>query len=35
MAVFDPPAPGQLDLSVDVQDDLNPVLAVAWQSSVG
>ena len=35
MAVFDPPAPGQLDLTVDVQDDLNPVLAVAWQSSVG
>ena len=34
MAVFDPPAPGQLDLTVDVQDDLNPVLAVAWQSSV-
>jgi hypothetical protein len=35
MALFDPPASGQLDLSVDVQDNLNPVLAVAWQSSVG
>ncbi len=35
MAVFDPPAPGQLDLPVDVQDDLNPVLAVAWQGSAG
>ena len=35
MAVFDPPVPGQLDLSVAIQDELNPVLAVAWQSSVG
>ncbi len=35
MAVFDPPAAGQLDLPADVQDELNPVLAATWQISAG
>ena len=33
MALFAPPVPGKLDLPVDVREELNPVLAAAWQSS--
>ena len=35
MVAFTPPTAGQLELTPEVQDELNPVLALAWQSAVG